>query len=116
MEAWPVDVPQDASVSGYGESPSRNVASFAPDVGPPIDRRRSSVATSEISCSFIFDDDQTNSLMAFYRDTIKDGTLPFTRTHPRTGDGAVMKFKDAPKISALGGGWFNVSMSFYVLP
>jgi len=69
-----------------------------------------------MSYSFVFDADQTNALMVFYRDTVKDGTLPFTRTHPRTGDVAVMKFKDAPKISALGGNWFNVSMSFYLLP
>lgn len=100
MPAWPSSVPQDALLSSYGERPQRNVASFQPDTGIAIERRRSSVSTDDIAFEQILDNDEWEALLAFYRDDLKDGTLTFTRNHPRTGDaGVTFKFVEAPVLT-----------------
>lgn len=119
MEAWPAAVPTECSVGGYSEQSIRNVASFQPDVGPSIDRRRSSVASTDVDFSTMLTTAELTDLLDWYRDTLLDGVLPFTRAHPRTLTTVVMRFKSAPRITALGGGYadgvFTVSMSAWVL-
>lgn len=115
---WPSDVPQDALLpAGYGERPQRNVASFQPDSGIAIERRRSSVSTDDISyTSVLMTSFAWDSLVDFYRDTLKDGVLPFLRTHPRTGDMITAKFTEAPAIVAVFGSRYRASIRLIRLP
>ena len=43
------------------------------------------MSTDTLSLEMWMTFDQYASLLTFYRSTLKDGTLPFTFTHPRTG-------------------------------
>jgi hypothetical protein len=83
MTAWPDTLPACVLDDGYNEQQEVNVAEFAAEVGPPLRRRRSSISTSLIEHLLILDADQVQILLDFYRDDLKDGALPFTRTHPR---------------------------------
>lgn len=72
--------------NGYGEQPERNVSSFPVDIGPALEARMSSVATEIINGTIIcLTMADYESLHDFYRDDLKDGSLKFTATHPRTG-------------------------------
>jgi len=83
MPSWPDALPLCVLDDGYSEQQEQNVAEFAAEVGPPLRRRRSSIATSLIEHSLILDDEEVEALLDFYRDDLKDGALSFTRTHPR---------------------------------
>lgn len=98
--SWPYDVNQLVSRRSYGERPERNVASWQPEVGPPSERRRSSVTSSQLQFSGRVTDAEWASLMTFYRTTLRDGALPFCRTQPLTGVTGKFKFTEPP---ALGG-------------
>ncbi len=115
METWPSSLPVYPLVNGYSEVADRNVASFQPDIGPTIDRRRSSVASSVINFSLLLSVSEVSTLMTWYRDNLKDGVLPFINMHPRTQSSVIMRFNSAPQISAASYSLFNVSMSAVVL-
>lgn len=115
--AWPAEVPQAAQVSGYSEEPQRNVASFPTDVGPPIARRRSSVATTRLGyTSMPLTAAEAAALMMFYTTTLKDGVLPFTRMHPRTEDSITAQFVAAPTLTPVSGDIWTAKIELMVLP
>ena len=116
--AWPSDVNQIAQTSTYSEAADLNVASFKPEVGPPKLRRRMSISTDTLGFQLWVTSAEYASFLTFYRTTLKDGTLPFTFTHPRTK--AVTSFvfagDSAPKIEAMGADLFALSMTIRTLP
>jgi hypothetical protein len=93
VDAWPSTVPLGAQGGSFKETPDRNVSSFQPDRGPPLEHRSTSISSDkvEFSTHMIYSDYLT--LKAFYRDTLKDGALPFTRKHPYDLAGADLTFK-----------------------
>ena len=95
---WPVAVNAYALRDSYTEEPERNVLSFKPEVGPPKERRRSSVSTDMVSFTGKYTLVEWTALKTFYRDTLLDGVLPFTFTNPLTGVSATYKFTAAPKL------------------
>lgn len=116
-EIWPVTVPWRARTAGYSEKPQRNVASFQPDAGVAIERRRASISADELSyVSTLMTDTQVDRLVAWYRDDLGDGVLPFTRNHPRTGDSVICKFVDTPAIVAVEGLYYRVSINLIRMP
>lgn len=95
--SWPVTVPSDPAADTVSEALERNVATFSPDVGPPIERRRSSIAMSTVEFQLYLSPAQRADFIAFYRDTLASGTLPFEMTDPVTLAGtAKMRFRAAP--------------------
>lgn len=55
--------------------------------------------------------------MAFYRLTLKDGTLPFIRLHPRTFQSGTFKFTgEPPKLSQARGLIYMVAYTLRLLP
>jgi len=116
-EAWPVTVPSEALAEGYSEKPQRNVTSFQPDAGVALERRRASISADDLSyVSTHMTDDQFDDLIAWYRDDLLEGVLPFTRNHPRTGDSVTCKFVDAPAIVAVEGLYYKVSINLVRMP
>ena len=81
---WPVGVPESALISGYSEQVEDNVARFQPEVGPAKLRRRTSFSQTVYQFGLIMTTTEYDSLLTFYRTTLKDGTLSFKRKHPRT--------------------------------
>jgi hypothetical protein len=82
-ENWPA-VNQVVLRASVSEKPERNVRSFQPEFGPPMEGRRTSVSTDVFAFTGRVTSNEWDTLMAWYRDTLKDGSLTFTRNHPRT--------------------------------
>lgn len=82
---WPVSVPTKGLIDGYDESDMDIVAEFKPDVGDSLRSRRASEDVEEVSFKTIMTFTQYTTLKTFRRTTLKSGTLPFQRAHPRTG-------------------------------
>lgn len=115
--AWPGTINQTVNMDGYSEAPEQNKITFQPEVGPPTERRRSSVSSNILAFTQFYTTTEYDDLITFYRTTLLDGVLTFTRTHPRTGLSATFKFTDVPKIVSLANGLtFVVSHSLRVLP
>ena len=113
---WPENVRQDHDPATLTESPVSNVADFAPDVGPPKRRRRSSVVSALIAYETTLDKAELASLIAFYRGEIEDGALPFQRKHPRTRDLGRFLFEQPPSIRGMTRTRFRVAIQLRELP
>lgn len=95
MPAWPASIPQAPLVDQWVGGPQRNKVSFQPDVGPSIDRRRTSAAHSIFQGTFgPFTDAQLASFESFFSTDLADGTLSFTWDDPVTGVSYNWKFTD----------------------
>ncbi|WP_296584218.1 hypothetical protein [Xanthobacter sp.] len=100
--AWPAELPCQPEQGSWTEAPNTNSASFAPDVGPTIDRRRSTMFTLANTCSFVFTRAEYCTFRDWYRDDLKSGTLAFTFAHPMTGELSRWKFDPKPGWSLAG--------------
>ncbi|HEY4775018.1 MAG TPA: hypothetical protein VIH40_09375 [Xanthobacteraceae bacterium] len=93
---WPAAVPQTPLAGSFSSEPQRNVISFAPEYGPPIERRATSMMMEAHSYRARLTAAEYATLMDFYRDDLQDGVLAFARDHPRTGEPIVARFSAAP--------------------
>lgn len=119
MTAWPVGVTQAAEVSGYSEKPERNVRQFQPEVGPPMEARRTSIDVDLIQYETPpLTYAEWTTLLDFYRSDCKDGVLPFTRKHPfdLTGGDLNFKFVDVPQFRAVTHDMGRATISLRRLP
>lgn len=115
--AWPVDVPLGVKSDDYSEAPERAVALFRPEVGPPKERRRSAWNSTTLSITtMLLTDDEAESLLTFWRDTLSQGIAPFTRQHPRTQATATFRFSSEPQVTSVGGVYYQASFSLIELP
>lgn len=115
MNAWPSSVNTDAQRDSYSETFGDRIDAFQVEIGQPLARRRTAFASAALKFSLLLTSTELATLRTFWRDTLKNGTLPFTMTHPRTGV-ALSKFEfnqndDPPSISGAPGGRFLVSLS-----
>lgn len=113
---WPPSLQQNLDQSGYSEQERTNVISSSPEVGPPLTRRRDAATYVDINGSIAVSLTEYNTLQNFFKDTLKDGALLFDWVHPITGDAVEMRFKSAPKYSALSGSFFKAMLELEVQP
>lgn len=116
VPSWPGTVNQGVNQDSFSEAPEQNKIAFQPEVGPPMERRRTSVSSNAFSFTSRCTSDEYDALVDFYWDTLLDGTLSFTRNHPRTGISATFRFTDVPKVSQVMGLTYVVSMSMRLMP
>lgn len=116
--AWPGTINQNVNVQNFNEVPDTNNAVFQPDVGPPKMRRRSSLSTSVFTFEGWFTSTEVDNINTFYKTTLLDGTLPFTRLHPRTqaNDGSTYVFLNAPDVKTFSPVLFVVTFNLRKLP
>lgn len=115
--SWPSNVNQDADSTTYGETPDTNVATFAPEVGPPKLRRRMSIASDTVSFNAQMTSVEYAAFLDWYRNSIADGTLPFTRTRPRTGSNETFIFVgNPPAMKSIDYGVFQVAITIKNIP
>jgi hypothetical protein len=93
-EAWPAVNLTEIVRETYREEFEDNVSRFKPDVGPTVDHSRTIMATGPIAFDQWFTTAEFETLETWRRVTLKNGVLPFTRLHPRTGDSSIFKFGD----------------------
>lgn len=103
---------------GFRERRQRNVVGFAPETGIPKMRRRSTAVCVETQAKFELDDADLATFKTFYETTLKDGTLPFTWTHPVDGQSYTWMFSAdaAPEIEATTYGFHTVTCEMLRLP
>lgn len=118
MATWPTTIPQCPTLNAFSEEKQVNVAAFAPDVGPPKIRRRSTAASWLTSVAFRMTTDELADFYAFYEDDLEDGSLPFTWDHPITKLEYSWMFdpKATPKVDRMTPDTFRVSFSLLRLP
>lgn len=115
---WPSgQIPLRALQSSYAEQPENNRLKYEPELGPPKLRRRSTVRADTISFETHMTQAQYDALMTFYTADLENGTLTFTRQHPRTFAADVeFMFSAPPTFAVLGGNLYRVTLSLLKLP
>ena len=116
--AWPSTLPQCPNLNDFSEERQPNTIAFAPDVGTPKMRRRSTAVSTKTTVAFRMTTAQRAAFNTFYETTIVDGTLPFTWAHPITKVSYTWVFKpnEVPKIDRMTPGTFRVSFNLLRLP
>lgn len=114
--AWPVSVTQNCVRGSYREAPDENVARFQPEVGPSKMRRRMSISSKQIQFESVLSLAECATLDTFWRTTLKDGTLPFTRKNPRNGATETYIFAGPYQRIDLAGGYDRVAFSLHQIP
>lgn len=93
---WPSSIPSAPKVGTYSEVPRVYKSKFESEVGPPIERRTSTIKISDVKYSIVMSDDQLEQFERFVLDTLQQGVLKFYMTHPRTLTQVAAKFDDDP--------------------
>jgi hypothetical protein len=115
---WPEGLPFTPLKQGFEATDQDNLARFDPDVGEPMVRAMSTAASREYTVVFPFTAMQRDSFMAFWRETLGRGAVPFVAPHdPETGEeDVIMLFTSPPKRSAVAGGRWRVAIAMMRLP
>jgi hypothetical protein len=112
-QTWPTasNFPAGPAVGSWTSSRERNVISFKPDVGPPIERRRSNVSTISATFSLVLNETQRTLLDTFYFNLCCEGIYPFTFTNPDTGDSEVWRWAEPPTYARINESVYRVQCS-----
>lgn len=104
MPEWPSNIPDLCRLADLVISPVNNSTELDDDSGFPMSRRRFTGDMEEIQ-GIVFAVTRTTAaaLRDFWRNTLKDGSLPFTARHPMTLEyGVSFLFSSEPQISRVG--------------
>lgn len=113
--SWPGNLPAYFSKEGFNESTPDNLLRTEMDVGPPKVRRRQTAAPYQINTQIVMTTAQLADFRTFYMVTLKSGSLPFTKAHPRSGASTDFRFVSPPSWIPHGVDW-TVSIVLEVLP
>lgn len=115
--AWPDDLPRGAVLRSIREALEKNVLEFQVDAGQALRRRRTSMAGGTLAFELPpISAAQWDVLLAFHRDDLADGTLEFTRTHPRDSSVTLIcTFREPPLKQDIGGAKYSASISLNVI-
>lgn len=114
--AWPATMPPYVQQGGYGEQLEQGVSEFKPPVGPRQSRNRSIIDSETLTFELNLSTSQVTDLSDFYSNTIGNGTLPFTMTHPRTGITETFTFVSAPEYRDLDFDFYRASINVRKMP
>ena len=118
LATWPAGVTLSFKENDYREKPDRNIDAFPVDHGPALENRATSVPgvliSGTIPCG---SSDEYDDLVEFWRDDLLDGSLHFTRAHPRTGTATQeFKFESAPELSKVWSDIHEVAVTLRYFP
>lgn len=116
MPSWPATLPCIFQLQNTNVAPVASTLAIDPEVGEPLTRRRFTGEMDRVSGTFVF---RTRALaetfLTFWRDDLKNGSLPFDFEHPITGDAVSMIFMAEPRLSANGRIW-NAAVQLQTMP
>lgn len=118
MVAWPTDLPQSFVMDSYREDMPDNLIRDQFDTGPAGLRPRTTAAPYQISGPMRMTVDQWEELKTFYRDTLIQGSQPFTFPEqgcPTTPASLTVRFASPPSRQRYGPKWM-VTIQLEVLP
>lgn len=117
MPAWPATLPQFVVRWGFEEGFKRTVVRSQMDSGATKRRQRFITSPTELNVVVPMDDAELAIFKTFYEDTLGNGALSFTFTHPRLGTTVTVAFKDDPDpLVPEGALTYLVRMKLEILP
>lgn len=118
LEPWPISLPQIPLRDGYRETEPDVVRRFETDEGPAKQRPRFTTGVRPFVLQIEMDIDQVATFDTFYRDTLRDGNIPFAWKHPRTQVNTNFRFVGGQpqKVRPMGGRNWRVTMILEVMP
>lgn len=116
MASWPPSLPQSPEIRGQRLQQGSNRASFPPELGAPMSRKRGSAGPQRHELAVSLSAAQYATFQTFYQTTINYGADNFTWVHPVTGAATTCKFDDEPEWEPLGGGFWRMTMVLWILP
>lgn len=78
MPTWPASLPKKVLAGSHEWQPEDNVDAFSPSQGRPITRRTYTGTVTSEAFDLVMTRTQCDTLLAFWRDDCKDGSLAFT--------------------------------------
>lgn len=91
--SWPATLPPPLA-EGYERQLGTNQIRSQPDAGPAKVRRRGTASVDVVAVSLLCTAAQRDAFEAFYRETLKDGTLAFQWADPAGGGPRRYRFTD----------------------
>ena len=116
IPSWPSGLPALVQVEGFNETQPDLAIRTEMDAGPAKVRRRFTAGVTPISAQQMITKSQVSTFETFYNTTLLGGTLRFSWTDPISTATVEARFVSPPKIIALGGMMFQLSMSLEILP
>lgn len=112
---WPSTLPSMFMLEGLsGEEPDVNLRQET-DIGPAIIRPRYTAASEPISGQILCTTAQKATFTAFYRTTLRRGSLPFVWVDPSDQSSGVFRFKGGFTWQSWNGHWL-ISFQVEKLP
>jgi hypothetical protein len=99
MPAYPISLPQSWLSGALTVTPQPMAATFEPEVGAPMSRRRSTAELATYSGRVSGTQTQAVEMMRFYQRTCAGGSLSFTNPDGFTGELATFRFRSPPVIA-----------------
>lgn len=120
MTSWPSQLPQAPVMRGMADSPASTMLRTQMDGGVAKVRRAGTAAAEPLVCVFVMTGAQWLLLRGWFRDSLGDGSLPYSWRHPTTGVAGTFRFTGAPTADPIkpmaGGGRFRVTCPLEALP
>lgn len=95
IPAFPLDT--ELLLDGHEIAPEDNRIRTPNSAGPPQMRRRFTAVMTPVRGAIRLDGPGLATFVAWYRDTLKDGSLTFSWTNPLLGGAATMSFVTPPR-------------------
>jgi hypothetical protein len=115
-QVWPASLQEKLSEANFGLGIGDTTIRTDMDVGPAKVRRRFTKSIDSYTASIYLTSAQYATFYNFFDTTLNGGVLSFDFAHPITGVTTEFRFKGTPKIISLGGGQFQASFEWEVVP
>lgn len=111
---WPAELPQTPLVDGYSDVPQDSVIRVNM-TGLTKQRNRYTAVLRDVSESYLLEKDQMEIFEDFFRSTLKNGSLDFIKTEPKSGQQRVYRFSGVYS-DEYNGVQYKVTLPLEILP
>ncbi|MEL6100481.1 MAG: hypothetical protein AAFR68_04100 [Pseudomonadota bacterium] len=117
---WPPGVSQQVDSNGTTGGIQGNLVSFSPEIGPPLQRSRTSIAPELWDVTLVPQNvAQYQEFLAWFRDDIANGSLAFDFPHPATritSEWRMMPSNPPFRVAPLDGTKYRISFQIIEVP
>jgi len=103
-QSWPAGLPnfEEPLRSEYTETVGSTKKRSQMEVGPAKVRRRSTAHVDQMTLGYYMTESEVSTFETFYNTTLKNGSLRFDATHPRTGNTEDFRILEDPQYERMG--------------
>jgi len=118
--AWPPFVSDQAAANGTSGGLQDNLVSFSPEIGPPLQRSRTSIAPEIWDITLVPQNvGQYQTFVDWFRNDIANGALAFDFPHPATrqaGEWRIMPANPPFRVVPVDGLKYSISFQIIEVP